>query len=30
MEVLGCQAWDIGVVLTTDKEVAELNGQVKK
>lgn len=28
MEVLGCQPWDVGVVLTTDEEVRELNAQV--
>lgn len=30
MEVLGCQAWDVGAVLTTDEEVARLNRQVNK
>lgn len=28
MEVLGCQAWDVGVTLTTDEEVHELNARV--
>lgn len=30
MVVLGCQAWDVAAVLTTDKEVSRLNRQVKK
>lgn len=30
MEVLGCQSWDVGAVLTTDKEVARLNRQVRQ
>lgn len=29
MEVLGCQSWDVGAVLTTDKEVSRLNRQVR-
>ncbi|CAM9723817.1 unnamed protein product [Ectocarpus sp. 12 AP-2014] len=29
MEVLGCQAWDVGAVLTTDKEVFRLNRQYR-
>ncbi|CAN0136395.1 unnamed protein product [Ascophyllum nodosum] len=29
MEVLGCQAWDVGVVLTTDEEVQRLNSQYR-
>lgn len=28
MEFLGCQSWDVGAVLTTDKEVSRLNRQV--
>lgn len=28
MKVLGCQAWDVGAVLTTDEEVLRLNRQV--
>lgn len=28
MQVLGCQAWDVGAVLTTDEEVSRLNSQV--
>lgn len=28
MEVLGCQSWDVGVVLTTDEEVRQLNAEV--
>lgn len=30
MEVLGCQSWDVGAVLTTDKEVSRLNRQVRR
>lgn len=30
MEVLGCQSWDVGAILTTDKEVARLNRQVRQ
>lgn len=30
MVVLGCQAWDVGAVLTTDKNVSRLNRQVNK
>lgn len=28
MGVLGCQSWDVGVVLTTDEEVRQLNAEV--
>ena len=28
MEVLGCEAWDVGAVFTTDKEVSSLNSKV--
>eukprot|EP00904_Undaria_pinnatifida_P005487 jgi/Undpi1/2068/HiC_scaffold_12.g05454.m1 len=29
MEVLGCEAWDVGAVFTTDKEVSSLNSKYR-